>query len=603
MNLTIGKKESGANFHWPDGLQAVTQTFAILAKKGKGKSYTASVTAEELLKAGQQIVVLDPTGAWFGLQSSADGKKAGFPVVVFGGDHANVPLEQGAGEIIAQAIVEKGFSVIIDLSLFRKGETSRFVTLFLETIYRLNRKPLHLFIDEADDLCPQRPFGEEAKMVGAVEDVVKRGRKKGIGCTLITQRPADLAKQVLTQCEVLITLGLNHPRDIDAIKEWVGVHGDPHTAKEMIASLPSLPRGKAWIWSPGWGDLFELVSIRKRETFDSGATPKPGETITQPKALAPIDIEALGKTIAETVERKKADDPKALKAKILELEKKLAQPAKPGAKNHVPDSTKLVERAVAARDKHWQTEIAKLTRDYERRNRLVIEGRNKINDGLGIQIGMIVVPDNAVPESVPERVKSVPERVKSVPNVPRSVPIRSQSVPTLDGEALKINPMQQRILDAIAWYESIGNMNPSTLQVGAIALIDSTGGHFSNTVGPLSSFGLVTRTPGMISLTDKGREFATVPDSVGTLDDYHEVLRSRLRKAKSAGGKSVEILNAIIAKGGESMTTEEIGLATGMDHTGGHFSNMIGPLGTLGLIRRERGVVTPTDIIFPPGLS
>jgi DNA helicase HerA-like ATPase len=41
----------------------VTSTQAILAKKGSGKSYTASVEAEELLEARQQIVAIDPTGS------------------------------------------------------------------------------------------------------------------------------------------------------------------------------------------------------------------------------------------------------------------------------------------------------------------------------------------------------------------------------------------------------------------------------------------------------------------------------------------------------------------------------------------------------------
>jgi hypothetical protein len=59
LKLHIGK-----NFSLP--LDFVTQSQAILAKKRVGKSYTASVQAEELLKAGQQICVIDPTGAWWG---------------------------------------------------------------------------------------------------------------------------------------------------------------------------------------------------------------------------------------------------------------------------------------------------------------------------------------------------------------------------------------------------------------------------------------------------------------------------------------------------------------------------------------------------------
>jgi DNA helicase HerA-like ATPase len=77
------------------------------------------------------------------------------------------------------------------------------MTPFLETLYRLNREAMHLFVDEADSIAPQKPFGEEARMLGAMEDVVRRGGIRGIGTTLITQRPAVINKNVLTQCEIL----------------------------------------------------------------------------------------------------------------------------------------------------------------------------------------------------------------------------------------------------------------------------------------------------------------------------------------------------------------------------------------------------------------
>jgi len=319
--LHIGTKERGGDFTLP--LDLVTQTLAILAKKGAGKSYTASVVVENLLTNGRIPVILDPTGAWWGLKSSADGLAAGFPVVVFGGDHADLPLEENAGEALARAIVEQRFPAIIDLSLFRKGQVKRFVTPFLETIYRLNRQPLHLVVDEADDICPQKPFGDEAQMVGALEDVVKRGRKKGIGCTLITQRPADLAKQVLTQCEMLVAMRLTHPLDIKAVMEWINVHADPQAAADMVRSLPGLPIGTAWFWSPGWGDIFERVKVKKRLTFDSGATPKEGDPAVMRPKLAQIDIVKLGADITAAVQRAKDNDPKELRARIGKLELQL----------------------------------------------------------------------------------------------------------------------------------------------------------------------------------------------------------------------------------------------------------------------------------------
>lgn len=78
-------------------LEAVTETFAILAKRGKGKTNTAVVMAEEMIGAGLPVVVLDPVGVWWGIRSSADGKAPGLPVVIFGGDHADLPLEEHAG--------------------------------------------------------------------------------------------------------------------------------------------------------------------------------------------------------------------------------------------------------------------------------------------------------------------------------------------------------------------------------------------------------------------------------------------------------------------------------------------------------------------------
>lgn len=317
-------------------LEVVTLTQAILAKKGSGKSYTAAVQAEEMLKRGQQVVIIDPTGVWWGLKSSADGTRAGFRIAILGGEHCDVALEEHAGEIVAGAISDRRFSAILDLSLFRKGPMQRFMAAFLEKLYHANRNAMHLIVDEADLFAPQKPFGEEARCLGAMQDVVRRGRARGIGITLITQRPQVLNKDVLSQADTLCALRMLHPRELGAVEEWVDVHGDPKQAKAMIESLPSLPIGEAWFWAPGM-DIFERAKIRRRETFDSSATPKPGEEMAQPKVLAPIDIQNLGAQIAATAEEQKSNAPGELKKKIRELQAELA------AKHPEPDRAALLK--------------------------------------------------------------------------------------------------------------------------------------------------------------------------------------------------------------------------------------------------------------------
>jgi hypothetical protein len=61
-------------------LEAATQTFAILAVRGAGKSNTAVVLAEEFHKAGIHWIAIDPKGDWWGIQSAADGKSPGLEV-------------------------------------------------------------------------------------------------------------------------------------------------------------------------------------------------------------------------------------------------------------------------------------------------------------------------------------------------------------------------------------------------------------------------------------------------------------------------------------------------------------------------------------------
>jgi hypothetical protein len=121
-------------------LDAVTQTFAILAKRGVGKTYTAAVMTEEMLKAGLQVVIADPIGVWWGLRSSSDGTRAGLPIIVLGGDHGDVPLEVAAGETIADLVVDERLSVVLDLSRFRKGEQTRFMTDFCERLYTVTAR-------------------------------------------------------------------------------------------------------------------------------------------------------------------------------------------------------------------------------------------------------------------------------------------------------------------------------------------------------------------------------------------------------------------------------------------------------------------------------
>lgn len=577
-------------------LEAITQKFAFLGRTGSGKTYGAGKLAELFLDAGAQIVVLDGIGVWYGLRLRADGKGKGFSVPVFGGEQGDVPLEPQAGRLIAKLIVEEGFSAVLDVSNFRKHERKTFVTDFAEELFhrkKTNRSALHFFCEESQMFIPERSGKDGARMLGAFEDLIKLGRNYGIGASLISQRPQAVNKEVLNQTEILLAFQMTGPHERKAIAGWIAEKG---MDTDLVDELPGLDVGDAWIWSPQFLKVSKQIHIAKKRTYDASSTPEVGAAIAKPKELSPVDVEKIKTSMADVVKRAEESDPKKLQAEIRRLNAELAK--KPASAPQSIAEPKIKEVPVIT-----DAQLEKAKRIAESMDPLIEKLEAKLAELKEIRY-VFVSGAERVRLYTNEKfgVTKSPVAAK-VPSRPAASPIQQRPAEPREIGELKLNRKQQEILDAVAWWESIGIESPTGIQVGAVALIDPTGGHFSNLVGPLSANGLIERESGRIRLTDSGRMIATPPETASTLDGYHDILRARVRRMKQASGRTVDVLNAIIAADGNSITTEEIGQAVGIDHTGGHFSNTIGPLSTAGLITRSGGVVSPTDVLFPAGLA
>ena len=97
-------------------------------KSSSDPIYAAKGFVERLLGAGVRVAVVDPLGVWWGLCASAAGAAPGYPVVVFGGRHADVAItaEMGAafGRLIAGqalACVNSGIAVRRNNGLIEVG--------------------------------------------------------------------------------------------------------------------------------------------------------------------------------------------------------------------------------------------------------------------------------------------------------------------------------------------------------------------------------------------------------------------------------------------------------------------------------------------------
>lgn len=527
------------NLDLPDD-EAVTQTFAILAKRGKGKTYTASVMTEELLKANRQVIVVDPIGVWWGLRAAADGKGPGLPIIIAGGDHADIPLEADAGEQLADLIVDHRLSIVLDLSLLRKNEQNKFMTAFAETLYRRNRNAVHLVLDEADAFAPQRPFGDETRMLGAMEDIVRRGRARGIGVTMITQRPSVLNKNVLTQIEVLIALGLTAPNDQKAVDEWVKTHAEEGQREQFMASLSSLPIGTAWFWSPGWLNVFQKVKVRKRETLDSSSTPKAGEVFREPQTLASVDIDEIKKLLAVTEKPDEAGDIIGLRRHIKQLERQVA-------------------------DKKPRLEIREVVKTMVPVNELqqIIQASKDAEASLQ---GIRMLAEKLVRDG--ESSNAAPAEVKQT--------LAPQPAGNISADA-------ERILQAAAEGYP---MKFSYGQLASLARLPNTGAGFLVPLATLKRKSLLQEDNEQISITAAGLKHLGInAPQPKTIEESIDMWRSALREGE------LRIFDELYKLYPRSLSYEELGKKTGYAPRGGAFLQYVGSLKRNSLIEVQDGKV------------
>jgi hypothetical protein len=543
-------------------LDAVTKTFAILAQRRKGKTYTASVIAEEMVAAGQPWVALDPTGAWWGLRASANGKREGLPVLVIGGAHGQLPLERTAGKLMADLVVDEPGWYVFDFSLFESKSAERqFATDFAERFYRRKGQStgaVHLFVDEADVFVPQRSPAGDQRMLGAFESIVRRGGLRGIGTTLISQRAAVINKNVLEQIDVLVTLRTLGPNDQKAIKAYVDAFGTAEQQAELMGSLASLDLGEAWVWEPG-GDVFERVRIRERRTFNSSATPKAGESQTEPVKLADVDLDALRDKIAETVEKAKAEDPEELRKQITALRRELAQ--RPEAEAPEP-----VEVTVPVFDEQKFSELRDILLQTERRLDRVFKARDEM-----VERAREFREELDRAEKLVRGQRSAPTRVTTpTPSTPAAAP----SVPAAVGD-VKLGRPERAILGVLAQFPD----GRTKTQIAILSGYSAKSSSFSNAMGKLRSAGLISPAGAdPVTITAEGQAIAGDVDPVPSGPGLYLHWQGKLGKAERS------ILDVLYQAHPAELSKEEISDQSGYSATSSSFSNALGKLRSLELV-------------------
>jgi hypothetical protein len=622
-------------------IDAITQRISVLGRTGSGKSHTAMVVVEEVLALHQQVVVLDPKGDFWGLRSSADGKGPGYPITVFGGEHGDIPLDPTSGMLVADLIIREGISAILDMSMFEsKAEENRFATDFADRLYRKNRKAMLFVIDEADGQCPQNPMPEERRMLSKFDVICRRGRSRGIGVMLISQRSAAIHKGCLSQTELMLAHQTTAPQDRKAVELWVKGKGTEEQQKQFMSRLASLKTGEAILWSPSWLNIFKEIKIRDKRTYDSSATPTVGARRRAPKVLAKIDLERLKKHLASTLEQAKQEDPKLLRERIAELEKKVrdadrfreavdkkSKSIEQKLDKVQPQVQKMVERLVektkvVEKIKRVKVEVPLLKkRQYKELEKLMARCEKLMShlDSAGMRFEVFsrcLWPDisnikarldemkNIKPtptkQTLMERVfpkpapvvekprKAIVTKTEPAPDVEPTDNELSQKI--ISGEA-KLKDGQRRMLKTLATY------HPEPLpraQLGPISTVSPTSGTFSSYLSTLRKCGFISEDAKEISISRSGFEHLK-----GDFEQHPPTTDERVANwGPSLKDGQRRMLDVLVQAKGEWVSKEDLGQASGINPTSGTFSSYLSTLRRNGLAEDERGKVRACSALF-----
>jgi len=282
----------------------------IVGKPGSGKSYTAGVIIEELLKKGIPLLVIDVHGEYSSLKVMGDVTSEEFDVypksytenVVEFGDlkvnpGADVPLE-ALESASPEDLVVPGQCTVINLRGLLKEEQVSLMASLLERVFQAvvegRLKPFYCVLDEAHRFAGR----ERTKSTDVVRRFAQEGRKFGAGLIVITQRPQLLDTTVRGLVGTWIIHRLSDPNDMRITLESGGLESE---WENVIAWLES---GEAVITGEAVEKIPIIVRIRPRETKHGGEGFNPLDYIAKPSRSAAVEtLEKLSKAVVRDTDK------------------------------------------------------------------------------------------------------------------------------------------------------------------------------------------------------------------------------------------------------------------------------------------------------------
>jgi uncharacterized protein len=265
----------GARFEVDANIVATGRT-CVIGASGSGKSYAVGVICEELCKSQVPFAIVDTEGEHSGLKEKYE--------LVLVGDDPTCDLQWSSTDLAQLASQAPDIApLILDVSETEapKEKVGELLSRIYEEVER-RRTPYLVVVEEADRFIPQN--GERVPIFG---EIARRGRKRGIGLMVCTQRPSLVDKNILSQCGNQVIGKLVIKNDLQAVAQFFSGH-------DLPKHLTTLEPGRFFAMG-GLSPAPIMVTIRKKDTHYGGTTPKLGTRVVKP--FSPALTQALGRSV------------------------------------------------------------------------------------------------------------------------------------------------------------------------------------------------------------------------------------------------------------------------------------------------------------------
>ncbi|WP_135828347.1 helicase HerA domain-containing protein [Halorussus halobius] len=241
-------------------VEVLTGRAFITGKSGSGKSNTMSVVAEKLLDGGYPVMIVDTDGEYYGLKEEYELLHAGAD------DECDIQVEPQHAEKLASLALEDNVPIILDVSGYLDEddgkELLKAVAQQLFAKEKKLKKPFLMVVEEVHEYIPEGGGMDECGRM--LIKIGKRGRKHGLGIAGISQRPADVKKDFITQCDWLVWHRLTWNNDTNVVGRILG--------NDYADAIEDMGDGEAFL-TTDWSEQTRRVQFHRKQTFDAGATP------------------------------------------------------------------------------------------------------------------------------------------------------------------------------------------------------------------------------------------------------------------------------------------------------------------------------------------